>query len=515
MKGEGSDACPADASQEVQNNPGNNQHEQSDGKGPFQPLAQRDTGDCQRTGSSAQGGGYQVGEAVAELECGNSQVTGHAQAFCHRLDDGDQDCHLCRSGRNEQVQEGDDCRHTHRGQTEGEFPQGQAGIVNDGVQDIAVFHNERHGAGQTDHSRNEGHAGGALGKGSADLIQVLSVDQAAEDRHGDLDSGHDGHTAMLLGAAKILKEHLDEVHGRIILFFERAEENGGGIPQMLAYMDEKGLKPDTVWGIHLYAGLESGKMGLLDGGTMASVFGFNVTIHGKGGHGSRPDQANSPIDCFVAIYNALEAARLTKITPFQPLTVSVGLLQAGAVGNVIPNDLTFAGTARFYDRDLVGMPFRNYFFQMVEGIAAAYGCTVSYNSITEPAFAVSNDPECAAFARKVIGEELGNDVIAFPEPWMASESFSQLQKLWPGVFALLGINNPEKGTGAAHHNEYFDLDEDVFKLGVAGAVTYALRFLDSDVDTSSRQWKGSVRDLFTELGIKPEVIDSYYKAIHE
>ena len=259
--------------------------------------------------------------------------------------------------------------------------------------------------------------------------------------------GHDGHTAMLLGAAKILKEHLDEVHGRIILFFERAEENGGGIPQMLAYMDEKGLKPDTVWGIHLYAGLESGKMGLLDGGTMASVFGFNVTIHGKGGHGSRPDQANSPIDCFVAIYNALEAARLTKITPFQPLTVSVGLLQAGAVGNVIPNDLTFAGTARFYDRDLVGMPFRNYFFQMVEGIAAAYGCTVSYNSITEPAFAVSNDPECAAFARKVIGEELGNDVIAFPEPWMASESFSQLQKLWPGVFALLGINNPEKGTG--------------------------------------------------------------------
>ena len=161
------------------------------------------------------------------------------------------------------------------------------------------------------------------------------------------------------------------------------------------------------------------------------------------------------------------------------------------------------------------MPFRNYFFQMVEGIAAAYGCTVSYNSITEPAFAVSNDPECAAFARKVIGEELGNDVIAFPEPWMASESFSQLQKLWPGVFALLGINNPEKGTGAAHHNEYFDLDEDVFKLGVAGAVTYALRFLDGDVDTSSRQWKGSVRDLFTELGVKPEVIDSYYKAIHE
>ena len=327
--------------------------------------------------------------------------------------------------------------------------------------------------------------------------------------------GHDGHMAMLLGAAKILSAHKDEIAGKIILLFERSEEIGPGINYCLAYMDKHGITADTVWGVHLYNALEAGKVAIHTGNTMSTAMGFNVTIHGKGGHGSRPDQANSPIDCFVAIYNALEAARLTKITPFQPLTVSVGLLQAGAVGNVIPNDLTFAGTARFYDRDLVGMPFRNYFFQMVEGIAAAYGCTVSYNSITEPAFAVSNDPECAAFARKVIGEELGNDVIAFPEPWMASESFSQLQKLWPGVFALLGINNPEKGTGAAHHNEYFDLDEDVFKLGVAGAVTYALRFLDGDVDTSSRQWKGSVRDLFTELGVKPEVIDSYYKAIHE
>lgn len=78
---------------------------------------------------------------------------------------------------------------------------------------------------------------------------------------------------------------------------------------------------------------------------MSTAMGFNITIHGKGGHGSRPDQANSPIDCFVAIYNALQAARLTKITPFKPLTLSVGLLQAGAVSNVIPNDLTFAGTA--------------------------------------------------------------------------------------------------------------------------------------------------------------------------
>lgn len=245
--------------------------------------------------------------------------------------------------------------------------------------------------------------------------------------------GHDGHTAILLGAAKILSEHKDEIAGKIILFFERAEENGGGIPQMLAYMDKHGITADTCYGTHLFAMLESGKVGLITGGTMSTAMAFNITIHGKGGHGSRPDQANSPIDCFVAIYNALQAARLTKITPFKPLTLSVGLLQSGAVSNVIPNDLTFAGTARLFDRDEVGYPFKDALMQIVDGICAAYGCTATYNQLTDPSYPVYNDPECVEFARKLVAAELGDEVVAQPEPWMASESFSRLQVLMPGV----------------------------------------------------------------------------------
>ena len=324
---------------------------------------------------------------------------------------------------------------------------------------------------------------------------------------------HDGHTAILLGAAKILNEHKDEIAGKIILFFERAEENGGGMPQMLAYMDKHGITADTCYGTHLFAMLESGKVGLITGGTMSTAMGFNITIHGKGGHGSRPDQANSPIDCFVAIYNALQAARLTKITPFKPLTLSVGLLQAGAVSNVIPNDLTFAGTARLFDREEVGYPFKETLIKIVDGICAAYGCTATYNQLSDPAYPVYNDPECVEFARKVVGAELGEDVIAQPEPWMASESFSRLQKLMPGVFALVGVNNPEKGTGAAHHNEYFDIDEDTFKLAVTGAVSYALNFLESDIDTSARKWKGTMRDFFKDMGYTDEMIEAVYKKI--
>ena len=325
--------------------------------------------------------------------------------------------------------------------------------------------------------------------------------------------GHDGHTAMLLGVAKILAAHRDAIHGKIILFFERGEENGGGQPYMLAWMEEHGLKADTVYGIHLYAMLEAGKVGIISGGTMASVFPFDITIHGKGGHGSRPDQANSPIECFCAIHNALQGARLTKITPYEPLTVSVGMLHAGVVANVIPNDLRFAGTARLFNRELAGIPFREAFCHYVDSIAAAYGCTVTYNSISGPGYSVYNDPECAEFARKVIGEELGADAICQPEPWMASESFSSLQKLWPGVFVLLGVQNDAKGIGAAHHNEYFDLDEDVFKLGVTGALTYALKFLDGDVDTTPRKWQGTIREMFADRGEPAEKIDGFFQVV--
>ena len=320
--------------------------------------------------------------------------------------------------------------------------------------------------------------------------------------------GHDGHTAILLGAAKILSEHKDEIAGKIILFFERAEENGGGFPQMLAYMDKHDITADTCYGTHLFAMLESGKVGLITGGTMSTAMAFDVTIHGKGGHGSRPDQANSPIDCFVAIYNALEAARLTKITPFQPLTLSVGLLQSGAVSNVIPNDLTFAGTARLFDRDEVGYPFKDARWQ-IGGLASVLLMAAPPPTIcsTDPSYPVYNDPECVEFARKLVAAELGDEVVAQPEPWMASESFSRLQVLMPGVFALVGVNNPEKGTGAAHHNEFFDLDEDVFQLAVTGAVTYALNFLESDIDTSDRKWKGTMREFFQDMGYTDEMIE--------
>jgi len=289
--------------------------------------------------------------------------------------------------------------------------------------------------------------------------------------------GHDGHTAMLLGAARILLERQEKLEGSVYLCFERGEEMMGNVKNIFAWMDERNIHVDTAYGMHLYAGEQAGKLIINDLGMMAANVSFFVSLEGKGGHGSRPDQANNPIDCFVAIYQRLESLRLTKIDPFKTCVYSIGQLEAGAAGNIIPQTLSFRGTMRTFDLESAGMKFVEQLKKTVDGMAEVYDCKASYRINTGANGPVVNDPQLAAFARSVIGREIGPEHVGTGEPWMASESFSRYLTRWPGVFAFLGIRNPDKGVGAAHHNPFFDIDEDVLKTGAAAAVTYALEYL--------------------------------------
>ncbi len=294
--------------------------------------------------------------------------------------------------------------------------------------------------------------------------------------------GHDGHTSMLLAAAKVLSEHKDEVPGQVVLLFEQGEEMGYGGKGIARMVIEE--KPDTIWGIHLYNALPSGKISVDPGPRMAAGVFFEVEIKGKGGHGSRPDLSRNPLDCFIDVYSNMNAMKMTALDPFIATTFSVGKVNMGTAPNIIPETITFAGSFRVTDLgESKKAAARSR--EILDHACALHNCTYEVKSGLNPSgMVVWNHPGYAALAKESVSKVLGPEVIQTATPWMASESMAMYLKYAPGVFAFVGINNPEKGTGAAHHNPHFEVDEDVLVMGAAATVQYTMDALVTPVDAS-------------------------------
>lgn len=295
--------------------------------------------------------------------------------------------------------------------------------------------------------------------------------------------GHDGHMAMLLTAAKILAAHKDEWEGKVLLMFEEAEEMGErGVGHLLSYLDEKKIHVDACYGTHMMYCLPAGKVAVMYDGVLAGAFFYRVKIHGKSGHGSMPSLAVSPIDCFHTFYMALQSYRMRKVSPRNCLTYSFGMVQAGDTPNVIPDELTFAGTARcFVNED--GLSFREDFWKLLKDICDNYGCTAEI--MEDQYFPVTaNNKECVDLARKAIAERVG-DVMEDTEPWMASETFAITESTYPGLFTFTGVKNEALGTGANHHTPEFDIDESGLKVGVEAALAYVLAMLEEKPEIKS------------------------------
>ena len=308
--------------------------------------------------------------------------------------------------------------------------------------------------------------------------------------------GHDAHAAMLLGAARALSAQKDTVQGCVLFVFERGEEKGGKgfLENLLPYIDEH-FCVGACYATHVRWDIPAGKIAVPDGIAMAGGFGFDVTLCGKGGHGSRPDLAASPIDCFCAIHQQLSALRMRIIEPDQVLTYSLGQVHSGELSNVIPEKLRFAGTVRTYDTARSGEKFAQEMRSIIDHICATHGCNPEYTHFSKPLYEVRNHAKAAERARQAIMKHVGMASLAICQPWMASETMSAYLKLWPGVLTFTGIRNEKFGSGANHHTPQFDVDEAALLPGAAAACAFALDFLVNRPDFGFKRDIVSMQDL--------------------
>lgn len=287
--------------------------------------------------------------------------------------------------------------------------------------------------------------------------------------------GHDGHTAMLLGAMQILTRMKDQLNGVVLFCFEEGEEPNTGVAALLEALEKYHV--DICWGTHLYADLEEGKISVEAGPRMAGFTDTDVTFIGKGGHGSRPDLAVNPVFCGAAFLTNLSTAFANQITAGETVTMGITRFCAGETHNIIPTEAELTGTFRFFNAE-EGKKAKEIMRKVAKDTADMFRCQVEFNRhINYWGGPVVNDQECASVAAQVLEEMLPAGTVVTCPPWYAGECFSLWLERYPGVFAFLGIKNEEGGYGAPHHDGRFDFNEKILATGAASAARYAAAWL--------------------------------------
>ena len=285
--------------------------------------------------------------------------------------------------------------------------------------------------------------------------------------------GHDAHTAMLLAAARVLTAKKAELQGRIYFLFESGEENDATSRKVCREL--KMLRPDAVWGVHVTSFMETGTISVQAGPRMSGHSPFHIRIHGHGGHGSRPDQAVNPVIAAAEIAGKLQSVVPLQLSPYDAGVLTVSSIRGGEAWNVIPDTCDIQGGLRYFTPAVYEKMVQQ-MDRIVEGVCLANNCRATYLNRPELRPAVTNDAALSALAERAV-EKVCPGVLVEQEPWMASEPFGRYQQLMPGVFAFVGTKNHVLGSGALHHNEKFDVDEDCMPLGVTATVQFACDFL--------------------------------------
>lgn len=273
--------------------------------------------------------------------------------------------------------------------------------------------------------------------------------------------GHDGHVAILLAVAKWMYENRNEIEPNVMFIFQTSEEM---IPSGAEYLVEKGVidQVDAVFGIHLWQGMEKGKIGLTHGPMMASTDDFEITIEGSGGHGSMPHETVDPIYIASHIIQGLQSIVSRKTNPVQSKVITVGHIESGSIYNIIPSSAKLRGTVRGFNVETVKL-IRSKMQQITEGICDSFDAKGELNYITGTPPLINN-PKQSRFVEKVIRESFGEEAFELIDPVMGGEDFSHYLFKKPGAFIFVGMGGEK--SAYPHHHPRFDIDEDVFSSGI-------------------------------------------------
>jgi amidohydrolase len=275
--------------------------------------------------------------------------------------------------------------------------------------------------------------------------------------------GHDGHMAMLLGAASIVAEERARLARDVVFCFQPGEEGFGGAEAMIAEGVLERYGVGAAFGLHLWSLFPAGTIQVRPGPTMAAQDEFEASVRGRAGHGALPHEAIDPVVAAAHAVTALQAVVARAVDPVRPAVVTVGSLHAGSAPNVIPGEATMRGTLRSFD-DRVREILRARVREVIENTAAAHGCTAEFT--LHPGYpAVVNDPQAVSEVRRHAAAVVGAARVIEPDPMAAAEDFAYFLRQVPGAFVFIGAGNAERGITAPHHAPSFDIDEAALPIG--------------------------------------------------
>ena len=289
--------------------------------------------------------------------------------------------------------------------------------------------------------------------------------------------GHDCHTAMLLGAAKILKSKENEINGTIKLLFQPAEEGGAGGKLMREEGVLENPEVERIFGLHVWPQMPTGQIGSREGTFLAATSFLDLTIKGVGGHAAVPHLTKDPVLTSAQVITNLQSIISRELDPLDSGVVSISAIHGGQAANVIPPEVKMLGTLRSLTMEgLLNLQKR--VKEIAESVAKAHGCEaiVDYPGNDYPP--TVNDAEMWKFAKEVGTDMLGKENVNDLDAVMGGEDFAYYTQKVKGCFVVLGMQNENINAIYSVHHPMFKADEDALHIGTALHTVFALKSLE-------------------------------------